>query len=165
MQRALYTAQRGRTVIIIAHRLSTVEKADRIIVIDKGQVREQGTHMDLLKQGGMYSKLVSKQLLAFEPPVSLMEHMIDNVKSYIPDRHVLSRNQPPEGPKNSNINNSDGGTSAALAIPNSIAASYGSLGSFHSVGSGEVNSQHGTLDESSLRTPLSQSPHSGFEST
>ena len=55
-------------MIIIAHRLSTVEKADRIIVIDKGQVREQGTHMDLLKQGGMYSKLVSKTTACLRTP-------------------------------------------------------------------------------------------------
>ena len=54
----------GRTVIVIAHRLSTVEKADRIIVINKGEVVEQGSHSDLLKKGGLYATLVRKQMVA-----------------------------------------------------------------------------------------------------
>ena len=53
-------------MIIIAHRLSTVENADRIIVINKGQVIEQGSHSDLLKKGGMYAMLVRKQMVAEE---------------------------------------------------------------------------------------------------
>ena len=56
----------GRTVIVIAHRLSTVEKADRIIVINKGEVVEQGSHSDLLKKGGLYATLVRKQMVAEE---------------------------------------------------------------------------------------------------
>ena len=152
------------------HKLSTVEKADCIIVIDKGQVQEQGTHMGLLKEGGMYSKLVSKQLHAFETPVDLMERVIDNVKSYMPEHHnMFSRNSALGGANNSN--NTDGTTStpptsAAVIILNSIAASYGSLGSFHSAGSLTLSSaENGSPSESSLRTPLSVSPHSGFEST
>jgi ABC-type multidrug transport system ATPase subunit len=50
-------------VIIIAHRLSTVERADRIIVIDKGEVIEEGTHKHLLSLKGIYSNLVKRQLL------------------------------------------------------------------------------------------------------
>ena len=57
---------KGRSVIVIAHRLSTVEKADKIIVIDKGQVLEQGTHLQLLEQKGMYASLVKRQLLLSE---------------------------------------------------------------------------------------------------
>jgi ABC-type multidrug transport system ATPase subunit len=50
-------------VLIIAHRLSTVEKADRIIVIDRGQVIEQGTHQQLIAKKGMVANLVKRQLL------------------------------------------------------------------------------------------------------
>jgi len=57
---------KGRTVIIIAHRLSTVEKADRIIVIDKGRVIEEGPHRQLLESKGIYSKLVKRQMLLSE---------------------------------------------------------------------------------------------------
>ena len=81
MQEALYKNLKGRTVIIIAHRLSTVEKANRIIVIEKGRVIEQGSHTELLSRGGMYTKLVQRQLLGFDvgfsdhvtkPPVEAM---------------------------------------------------------------------------------------------
>ena len=51
---------------MIAHRLSTVERADRIIVINKGEVVEQGSHLELLKKGGMYAMLVRKQMVADE---------------------------------------------------------------------------------------------------
>ncbi|XP_045173941.2 ABC-type oligopeptide transporter ABCB9-like isoform X2 [Mercenaria mercenaria] len=63
VQQALYKSLSGRTVIIIAHRLSTVERADRIIVIDKGEVIEQGTHKQLLGLKGIYTNLVKRQLL------------------------------------------------------------------------------------------------------
>ena len=53
-------------MIVIAHRLSTVENADRIIVINKGEVVEQGSHGNLLKKGGMYAMLVRKQMVADE---------------------------------------------------------------------------------------------------
>ena len=177
--------QRGRTVVIIAHRLSTVERADRIVVIDRGRVREQGAHADLLKQGGMYASLVSKQLLAFHapPPTCLIDRVLDNVRSYMPDRNMFSRNQAPEGASNANVNSSEDGASGASdsaapvsmrapsrVIPNSITASYGSIGSFHSAGSltepGRTVGGHrgSSPGEASLRTPLSVSPNSGFES-
>ena len=50
-------------MIVVAHRLSTVERADRIVVIDKGNVIEQGSHTQLLQQDGLYAKLVKRQLL------------------------------------------------------------------------------------------------------
>ena len=53
-------------MIVIEHRLSTVKKADRIIVINKGEVVEQGSHSDLLKKGGLYATLVRKQMLVAE---------------------------------------------------------------------------------------------------
>jgi ATP-binding cassette, subfamily B, multidrug efflux pump len=51
----------GRTAILIAHRLSTIERADRIIVLHRGEVRETGTHAELLAQGGIYAKLYQLQ--------------------------------------------------------------------------------------------------------
>lgn len=65
IQHAIDTLIRGRTSIIIAHRLSTIRKASRIIVLDKGEVRESGTHTELLSKGGYYSKLHAMQ---FEQP-------------------------------------------------------------------------------------------------
>ena len=66
----------GRTSVVIAHRLSTVQRADQIIVMHKGQVREMGTHQQLLAQRGIYYKLYQLQYkdqeapLSTEPPVT-----------------------------------------------------------------------------------------------
>ncbi|MEP7051419.1 MAG: ABC transporter ATP-binding protein [Pseudomonadota bacterium] len=57
LQRALEELMRGRTALVIAHRLSTVQKADRILVLRKGSVVEQGTHSELIGQGGLYARL------------------------------------------------------------------------------------------------------------
>ena len=51
----------GRTSIVIAHRLSTIQRASKIIVLDKGEVKEIGTHLQLLAKGGFYSKLHQMQ--------------------------------------------------------------------------------------------------------
>ena len=51
----------GRTSIVIAHRLSTIQHADKILVIDKGEIVEMGNHQELLQMGGIYSKLVALQ--------------------------------------------------------------------------------------------------------
>lgn len=67
VQEAIYSNLRGRTVVVIAHRLSTVERADRIIVISKGRIIEQGTHKELLKKtSGMYFRLVQRQMHGFD---------------------------------------------------------------------------------------------------
>ena len=58
---ALNRMVEGRTSLIIAHRLSTVQRADKIIVMHKGQVREMGTHQQLLAQRGIYFKLYQLQ--------------------------------------------------------------------------------------------------------
>jgi len=58
---ALSRMVEGRTSLIIAHRLSTVQRADKIIVMHKGQVREMGTHQELLANRGIYFKLYQLQ--------------------------------------------------------------------------------------------------------
>ena len=62
IQEALETLMAGRTTIMVAHRLSTVQRADKIIVMHKGRIRESGTHQELLEQGGIYHKLYQLQL-------------------------------------------------------------------------------------------------------
>jgi ATP-binding cassette subfamily B protein len=61
IQDALWKLMEGRTSIVIAHRLSTIQKMDRIIVLENGHVAQQGTHAELLKQGGIYANLWSHQ--------------------------------------------------------------------------------------------------------
>lgn len=61
IQSALEELLQGRTSIIVAHRLSTIEKADKIVVLHHGQVREIGTHKELIKRGGIYHKLYMTQ--------------------------------------------------------------------------------------------------------
>ncbi|MCF6219796.1 MAG: ABC transporter ATP-binding protein/permease [Robiginitomaculum sp.] len=61
VQTALYSLTKGRTVFVIAHRLSTVKNADRILVLDDGQIIESGTHAALMKKDGLYSKLRALQ--------------------------------------------------------------------------------------------------------
>ena len=62
IQEALETLMTGRTTIMVAHRLSTIQHADKIIVMHKGQIRESGTHQELLERKGIYQKLYQLQL-------------------------------------------------------------------------------------------------------
>ena len=62
MQQALEKAQHGRTSIVVAHRLSTIQNADLIVVINNGKVEEIGTHTELIQKQGIYYKLNNAQL-------------------------------------------------------------------------------------------------------
>ena len=61
VQKALNNLMANRTTLVIAHRLSTISHADKIIVLDRGEVVETGTHKDLLERGGLYKKLYEMQ--------------------------------------------------------------------------------------------------------
>jgi len=63
VQDALNAAARGRTTVAVAHRISTVQRADRIYVLHAGSVVEQGTHHELMELGGRYYELVKLQSL------------------------------------------------------------------------------------------------------
>ena len=63
IQAALDTLMEGRTTFVIAHRLSTVRRADMILVMDKGQIVERGTHSELLARGGLYKEIYDLQLI------------------------------------------------------------------------------------------------------
>jgi ABC-type multidrug transport system fused ATPase/permease subunit len=61
IREALENLTRGRTTFIIAHRLSTLHNVDRIVVVDRGRIVEQGPHHDLLNRGGLYAALYEAQ--------------------------------------------------------------------------------------------------------
>ena len=63
VQEGLNRAMKGRTVIVIAHRLATTQEADKIIVFNKGEITEVGKHIDLLNKNGIYKELCEKQLI------------------------------------------------------------------------------------------------------
>ncbi|MEO6847940.1 MAG: ABC transporter ATP-binding protein, partial [Chthoniobacterales bacterium] len=64
IQEALYGLVDNRTVFVIAHRLSTIQRADRIVVMEKGRIVEMGNHRELLKNGGVYSRMFNVQEVA-----------------------------------------------------------------------------------------------------
>ncbi|MBC8038347.1 MAG: ABC transporter ATP-binding protein, partial [Rhizobiales bacterium] len=68
IQENLYTLMEGKTVIAVAHRLSTLAAMDRLVIMDKGRIVEEGSHRDLLRKGGLYASLWQRQSGGFLVP-------------------------------------------------------------------------------------------------
>jgi ATP-binding cassette subfamily B protein len=84
IQDALDRVSRGRTTLVIAHRLSTVVGADEIVVLDEGQLVERGTHAELLEQGGLYAGMWNRQREAEEAREKLMHAGADALAAVTP---------------------------------------------------------------------------------
>lgn len=69
VQDALHNLMENRTTLVISHRLSTIKNADRIIVLDEGEIAETGTHASLFSDGGLYRKYFEMQMFDFEEPI------------------------------------------------------------------------------------------------
>jgi ATP-binding cassette, subfamily B, bacterial len=67
VQAALESAMKDRTTIVIAHRLATVQRADRIVVMEAGEIVETGTHAQLAASGGLYARLAALQFDQHQP--------------------------------------------------------------------------------------------------
>ncbi len=67
IQRSLWQLMQGKTTIVIAHRLSTLLEMDRILVFDHGRIMQDGSHQELLAQGGLYATLWNAQVGGFLP--------------------------------------------------------------------------------------------------
>lgn len=128
VQQALATAAKGRTTIVIAHRLSTVRDADNIVVMAEGGIIEQGTHDDLIAKKGHYSELVAKQQILTQTngkavdtsELSGAESGIDESFSekHLPDRLVSD----PEAEKESSLSQPERTPSTASKPTTTIAA-------------------------------------------
>jgi ATP-binding cassette, subfamily B, bacterial MsbA len=74
VQSALQNLMAGRTVMVIAHRLSTVRRADRIVVLEAGTIADIGPHDDLMKKLGTYRRLYDLQFAEMEQPRAGVRH-------------------------------------------------------------------------------------------
>ena len=90
IQAALDTLMEGRTTFVIAHRLSTVRRADMILVMDQGQIVERGTHDELLSRGGLYKEIHDLQLIDHSKFAEEMEELKEMEESETEERHTLS---------------------------------------------------------------------------
>jgi ABC-type multidrug transport system fused ATPase/permease subunit len=90
IQAALDTLMEGRTTFVIAHRLSTVRRADMILVMDQGQIVERGTHEELLARGGLYKEIHDLQLVDHAKFAEELEELQELETSEGDERHTLS---------------------------------------------------------------------------
>ncbi len=90
IQAALDTLMEGRTTFVIAHRLSTVRRADMILVMDQGRIVERGTHDELLARGGLYKEIHDLQLVDHARFAEEMEELEELETSEADERHTLS---------------------------------------------------------------------------
>ncbi len=90
IQSALDTLMEGRTTFVIAHRLSTVRRADMILVMDQGRIVERGTHQELLARGGLYREIHDLQLVDHARFAEEMEELEELEASEADERHSLS---------------------------------------------------------------------------
>ncbi|MDP3159522.1 MAG: ABC transporter ATP-binding protein/permease [Reyranella sp.] len=88
IQRSLEEVSRGRTTVVIAHRLSTVINADEIVVLDRGRVVERGRHGDLLALGGLYADMWSRQQEAAAEAEHRAEHQVEEPPSFRGEGHL-----------------------------------------------------------------------------
>jgi len=73
VQQALSELIKGRTTLVVAHRLSTVQQADRIMVLEGGRIVEEGAHAQLLRHNGVYRRLYDRQFRDDEEPEPLID--------------------------------------------------------------------------------------------
>lgn len=108
VQGALDMASRGRTTIVIAHRLSTVQNAPKILVMNSGRIVEEGTHAELMAKNGLYSDLVKQQTLTSESSTNEILHKTDHQVHTLPlvqefecpdgeSPHSITGDRPPKG--------------------------------------------------------------------
>jgi ATP-binding cassette subfamily B protein len=82
IQRGMEALMKGRTSFVVAHRLSTIRRADRIIVIEGGKIAEQGTHAELLRKRGHYYRLYTQQ---FRHELEVQYGVVDEHTSEVSD--------------------------------------------------------------------------------
>ena len=86
IQQAIEKLMQGRTSLVIAHRLSTIQKADKIIVLDKGEIKETGTHEELLRiEGGYYAQLYRMQYVVVNEQLSMSDEQLPAESKALPD--------------------------------------------------------------------------------
>ncbi|KAK7414803.1 hypothetical protein QQX98_006405 [Neonectria punicea] len=116
----------GRTTFIVAHRLSTIMNADRIIVVENGEILQQGNHNELIVSGGRYADLWSKQVFIRPNDDDKVEGATDGQAGFVNDlsseqtRTELSKVKPTPATKDEGESSQQGGEERATATPNRI---------------------------------------------